>query len=377
MALRSLRAPYPFAPAPSIELHADPRATWERLLADLASARSRLLVENFIFSDGLAGSAVADALVRAASNGARVRVHADAFGSAGLGAATRERLAQAGVELRFFNRVGFWRLLRPVRALPRTHRRIVVVDDRAGWTGGLAFDDQWWPDPTAGEQEPARDTMIRFEGEAVAQLVDAFERLWERPASGGPRPRPQSAGHHGQVRVVTQYTFRRPNYVRAFHRRLAYCQRRAWVAVPYFIPGAALLDAFRSAKRRGIDLRFLFPSRRTDHPAARIATRRYYGRLLRFGARVFEYKPSFMHAKVALFDDEWCLAGSSNLDSWSMFINNEIAVECCDLPAAAALRAQFERDFDRSREITREDWRRRPLWARFLERFLGTFDSAF
>ncbi len=375
MALGVLRAPYPFAPAAGLELMAEPRRTWERLLEDLAGAREELLVENFIFNRGQAGAAVADALVRAARGGARVRLHVDAFGSKDFGEAEAGRLREAGVELRFFNPLGFWRMLRPTRAIPRTHRRIVVVDREVGWVGGLAFDDQWWP---AEGVEAARDTMARFQGAAVQDLADAFLRLWRRPlVTAGPRQRVQAAGLHGELRVVPQFTLRAPHYNRAILRRLSYAQRRAWIAVPYFVPGPALYDELRWALQRGVDLRFLFPGQRTDHPAVRIATRRHYGRLLRAGARIYEYAPSFMHAKVALFDDEWVLAGSSNLDSWSMFINNEVAVECCGSQSAAQAMGQFRADFARSREITLEEWRRRGLWARFLERFFGTFDSAF
>ncbi|MBL7007510.1 MAG: phosphatidylserine/phosphatidylglycerophosphate/cardiolipin synthase family protein [Planctomycetes bacterium] len=368
------RAPYPFAAASPLEFLAEPRETWARLLADLASARRSLLVENFIFNDGLAGAAVVDALVRAADNGAQVRVHADGFGASGFGAEPSARLAAAGVELRFFNRLGFWKMMRPVRAFPRTHRRIVVVDDLVGWTGGLAFDDQWWPEEG---REAARDTMARFEGEAVRHLADAFERLWHKGGAGGPPMRRQAAGEHGEIRVVPQYTLRAPHYHRTMIRRLHHAKRRAWIAVPYFFPGPSLYNAMRRALHRGVDLRFLFPGKRTDHPAVRLAARRHYGRLLRGGARIWEYQPSFMHAKVALFDDEWALTGSSNLDAWSLFINNEIAVECCDAPAVASLRRQFQADFARSREVTLDDWRRRGLWARFLERFVGTFDPAF
>ncbi|RMH02275.1 MAG: phosphatidylserine/phosphatidylglycerophosphate/cardiolipin synthase family protein [Planctomycetota bacterium] len=367
-----LRAPYPFREAPEVELFTEARPTWDRLLADLSSARSELRVENFIFSDGLAGAAVADALVRAATNGARVRLQIDAFGSKGLGDASRRRLRAAGVELRIYNRLRLGKALRPSRAIPRTHRRIVTVDDRVGWTGGLAFADQWWP---SEGREAARDTMVRFTGAAVADLADAFDRLWEDRRRG---PRPElPAGCHGQLRVVPQYTLRYPHYNHAFMRRLAFTQRRAWIAVPYFVPGPNLFDAFRALLRRRVDLRFLFPGRRTDHPAVRIAARRHYGRLLRAGARIWEYQPSFMHAKTALFDDEWLLAGSCNLDSWSMFINNEIAVEICDPGIAGLARHRFELDFSRAREVTWEEWRRRPLPARLLERLFGTFESAF
>ncbi len=371
------RGPYPFVDAEDAEFYTSAGPTWERLLHDFSNARRRLLVENFIYRDGLAAAAVSDVLVRARRNGADVRVLADGFGSSALGSSTRQRFERAGIDIRFYHPGGLWKMLFHWHLIPRTHRRIFVIDGRIGWVGGLAFDDQWWP---AEDRPAARDTMLRYGGPGVAQLEDCFETLWRR-SEGGPRgapwPRRFPEARPGQLRVVPQYAFHRPHYRVSFRKRVGKAQERIWIAVPYFIPSPRLRRALHAALDRDVDVRLLLPGPHTDHPAVRFAARRYYGGLLRDGARIFEYQPSFLHAKCALFDWEWCLIGSSNLDRWSMYVNNEVGVELRDPVLAESLEGTFREDFARSREITWEAWLQRPWRERFAERVFGSMDRAF
>jgi phosphatidylserine/phosphatidylglycerophosphate/cardiolipin synthase-like enzyme len=124
-------------------------------------------------------------------------------------------------------------------------------------------------------------------------------------------------------------------------------------------------------------VRLLLPGLKHDHHAVWFAGRRYYGALLRAGARIWEYQPRFMHAKAALFDEEWSLVGSPNLDRWSSFITHELAAEARCKALTAQLAGQFEEDLAESREITYEEWRARPLLSRLCEHFFGMFDQAF
>lgn len=376
MASRRFRAPYRFVPGESLELLAEPRATWDRLLADLAAAQRRVVIENYIFEDGQAGEALSAALEQAARAGVDVRVQVDAVGSAGLSAATARRLREAGVKLRFFNPIRLRRIFRarPLRRFfRRTHRRIVVVDSEIGWLGGLAFADLWWP----GESGcPTRETMLRLRGPAVAQLEEEFFRLWDWPPRfRWPKRVPEAA--HGEVRIVPHAARHVPWFRRALYRRMARSRERVWIATPYFIPPVWLRHRLRAAVRRGADVRLLLPGLEHDHRAVWFAGRRYYGKLLRGGVRIWEYQDDFMHAKNALFDQEWTLVGSANLDRWSLYVNYELAAEARDRALATELERQFEADFACSREVRLEEWTRRPLWNRFLEHFFGVFDSAF
>ncbi len=377
MPRRPRRIPHPFVPRGELEAFAAPGPTWKRLLEDLARAERRLLVENYIFEDGKAGEAVLERLIAAAERGLDVRVLVDAVGSLGFGLHSAERLREAGGQLHFFNPIRLHRLMRLGhlgRLLQRTHRRIVVVDEKTGWVGGLAFADDWWPqdDGTAS----VRETMLRLGGPAVGQLAVAFERLWS-PRGRSPRRRPEAIPGSGRVRVVPQDPRRHPGFRRALYWRIGEARRRIWITTPYFIPPLLLRLALRAARRRGTDVRLLLPGSRHDHPAIRFAGRRYYGNLLRAGIRIWEYQPRFLHAKTAVFDGEWSLAGSPNLDRWSLFLNHEIAVEARDRTLAAQLETQFREDLALSREITLAEWRRRPLSARLLEHFFGVFDRAF
>jgi len=377
MPRRPRRIPHPFVPRGELEAFAAPEPTWKRLLDDLSGARGRILIENYIFEDGVAGEAVLERLIAAAERGLDVRVHVDAVGSLGLGARSVERLRGAGGQLRFFNPIRLHRLIRLGhlgRLLQRTHRRIVVVDRKAGWVGGLAFSDDWWPREDG--TDPVRETMLRLGGPVIDQLAVAFERLWGRPRRPL-RRRPAPIPGSGRVRVVPQDPRRHPGFRRALYWRIGEAHRRIWITTPYFIPPLLLRLALRAARRRGTDVRLLLPGSRHDHPAIRFAGRRYYGNLLRAGIRIWEYQPRFLHAKAAVFDGEWSLVGSPNLDRWSLFLNHEIAVEARDRTLAAQLETQFREDLALSREITFAEWRRRPLRARFLEHFFGVFDRAF
>ena len=370
----TFRAPYPFVSAKEAELYSEPEAIWETLLADIASARDELLIENFILRPVLACDAIVDAMFRAANNGADVKLMVDAFGSSTLDSSIQSRLTNAGIELQFYNPYKLRDFFgRRAAALPRTHRRLILADRKVAWVGGVAFDDQWWP---ASEQPTARDTMLRLCGAAVEHLQDCFQRLWSGVGSG-PRLRQTPSPAPEELRALPQYAYRRPNYRRALHYNLHAAKARAWIAVPYFIPGPRLLADLRIVAQRGIDLRLLLPGQITDHPTVRLAARRYYGRLLRAGARILEYEPAFMHSKFAVFDHERLLVGSSNLDRWSMFINNELAVEARSQRLVSEANDRFEEDFQNSREITLLEWQARPWRHRAMERVFGRFDKLF
>ncbi|MDP6849879.1 MAG: phospholipase D-like domain-containing protein [Planctomycetota bacterium] len=370
----TFRAPYPFVSSEGAELYSDPVSTWEQLLADIASAREELLVENFILRPGLACDAIVDSMARAATNGADVKLMVDAFGSSTLDTSTQDRLHSAGIELQIYNPYKLRDFFgRRAAALPRTHRRLIFIDGHTAWVGGMAFDDQWWPD---SEHPTARDSMLRLKGDVVSNLRDCFDRLWKGVGSG-PRLRQTPSPDEEQLRALPQYAYRRPNYRRALHYNLHAAKSRVWIAVPYFIPGPRLLADLRIVALRGIDLRFLFPGQITDHPTVRLAARRYYGRLLRAGARIWEYQPAFMHSKLSIFDHNRLLVGSSNLDRWSLFINNELTVEACSARLVSEATKQLTEDFKQSKEVTLLDWKARPWRHRAMERLFGRFDKLF
>lgn len=371
---RKLTSSFPFVDCLAPRLFADPQKTWTALLEDLSSARHRILLENYILRESSAGEAVVDQLVQAAEKGASVHVHLDGFGSMPVVARTRDRLERAGVVLRVFNdptQIAS-RVFRGLRKLlNRTHRRIIVIDDQVAWIGGLGISDRWWP----GQSKPAaRDIMLRFTGPLVAQAVSAFEHLWENPDHAIPSSRIAEA-LPGQARVVNQHAPLARRFRSLLYSRIKECREQIWMATPYFIPSLRLRRVLRHAARAGIDVRLLLPGPlHHDHPTARMVARRHYARLLQVGVRIFEYQPAFFHSKMALFDDEWVIVGSANLDNLSFFTNHELVVEARHPLLAATARKQFEKDFESCQEILLETWLRRPLLHRLLERFDALFE---
>lgn len=370
---RSLRVPFPFVPHGSSELHTEASSTWQRLLADIASAQTEVLFENYILVDGVAADALVTAFESAAENGAKIKVLVDGAGSHAMSSAFRERLEKV-VEFQCFHPLRWTDMFLSFRSriMTRTHRRIVLIDQRVVWTGGLAVADPWWREA----EFPYRETMLRLTGPMVDQFRVAFQALWKGeplPASQTQRP-----PHQDEQRLLPQKAIALSCFRKTMHYRLGKAQNRAWIATAYFIPPRRLRRALRIAAQRGVDVRLLLPGPNMhDHPAVRLASRRYYAQLLRNGVRLFEYQPSFQHAKAALFDEDWTLIGTPNLDRWSNLWNHEVAVDSLHKPLADELAEAFVRDFESCREITYDMWKARPLWSRFQESFFGIFDQAF
>lgn len=370
---RSLRNPFPFVPLGTLELHTEAISTWQRMLGDIAAAREEVLFENYILVDGVAADALITAFESAAANGAKVRVMVDGAGSHAMTQKLRERLEQVA-EFQCFHPLRWTDLFLSFRSriMTRTHRRIVLVDRKVVWTGGLAVEDAWWHEV----EFPYRETMVRLTGEIVEQFHTIFEVLW----AGEPLPTPenQRPARQDEHRVLPQKAIAMSCFRKTLYYHLGKARKRVWIATAYFIPPRRLRRALRFAAQRGVDVRLVLPGPKLhDHPAVRMASRRYYAQLLRNGIRLFEYQPSFQHAKAALFDEDWTLLGTPNLDRWSNLWNHEVAVDTLNKPLADELANAFRRDFESCREITFDMWKARPLKSRIQEDFFGIFDQAF
>ena len=369
----ALPAYFPPVPYEDLEVHGDAERTWSRLLADIAGAREEVSIENYILVDGEAAYALLAALRQAQEQGARVRVHVDGAGSYQLTGRLKSLFGEVG-ELRIHNPLRVRNWVRDVRGrlLRRTHRRLVVVDHDVAWTGGVAFEDPWYP---VGDRIPVRDMMVRVSGPVVDHFRESFERLWDPVGTGKALPRRQAAIEARQVQCAPHYPGRNRRAGMRLERGIERAQKRVWLGTAYFVPPRRLRAALYHAAGRGLDVRLLVPGPAGhDHPIVRTAGRRYYGRMLGHGVRVFEYQPSFYHAKCFVADDELYAIGTLNLDRWSFFLNHEIGLLVRDAGTAAQVRELMEADFADSEEIDPEAWRARPLRERIAERFTGLFD---
>ncbi|HSB36654.1 MAG TPA: phospholipase D-like domain-containing protein [Thermoanaerobaculia bacterium] len=329
--------------------------------AAIAEARSEVLVESYILKDDATGRAFADALADAAARGVAVKVLADFFGSF----ATRSRfwagLRGRGVEVRLFNPVFPHVFLQPYR----DHRKILVVDRRVGFTGGMNIADEYGSAPTGSHEGPWRDTQARVEGPTAWELAVVFSEAWRR--SGGSIALEPLEGHaEGPVKILTLDS--RPGRghgetASTLSAIAAAARRRIWITNAYFAPRMHAIERLFEPVGRGVDVRLLLPGR-TDVPLVRHAGHGYYRRLLEGGVRIFEYRAATLHAKTLVADDFVSMVGSTNLDFRSFHFNAECNLVFLDEDVGRAFAAAFEEDLGRSEEVTRAGWRRRnPLHA--------------
>ena len=341
-----------------------------RMLAAIEEARRYVLLEMYLVRSGAVATRFIDALGRAAGRGARVCVMFDGFGALGLTRADRRRLLDAGPELRFFNPL---RLGNRLSNLLRDHRKLLVADGRVAFVGGAGLTDDFAPGARRG---PWRELMVEIQGAVIADWQRAFARTWRRCGPELALVEPPACEAHADGaagRLSLSEARQRSVLANGVLRRIDSATARAWIMSAYFVPSRRFRKALRRAARRGVDVRLLLPGARTDHPWVRQAARRFYGKLLRNGVKIFEYQPRMLHAKMILCDD-WVSIGSSNLDRWSFRWNLEANQEIADADFANTAAAVFAGDFAASRALSRRYWRQRAWFDRLRETIAGVLD---
>ncbi len=324
-------------------------------------------LEMYIFADDGTGREYRERMVSAAKRGVRVMVMVDAVGSWPLPESFWDELRNAGGMVRQFRPV--WRGM----FLFRNHRKLLLVDDRIAYIGGMNIADEYF---LGSGGEPAwRDNAFEITGSEVDQIRRSFDRMWTRAEMPfrkmvlslrhGRRKREQPGSE--SLRFLESGPEDPMQPVRSAYRQLiGGAGRSIDLAMGYFYPHGRILRALKRAVLRGVRVRLLF-SQRSDVAVARWAARGLYGRLLRDGMEVWEYRPSMMHAKLAIIDDV-VVAGSANLDIRSGRINNELVAVALDEKLARQALTDFEEDLRQSDRISLEEWKERPLFQRVKER---------
>lgn len=331
-----------------------PRAFGD-MIGAIEGAQMEVLLESYIFHDDDTGRRFADALSAAARRGVSVLVIADWVGSMETPRRFWNELRRAGVEVRIFQRPGLRRWLGVV---PRDHRKLLVVDRSVGYTGGFGLADAWSTgDADLGEAAGGRwrDTGIRIEGPAVAEMRAAFGRMWRRANRRNtfedlsPGELPDRAD--GAIVGIVEGLPLRLRSERAFHYHTAVAGHSIWIANAYFTPARPQIEALCLAARDGVDVRILVPSR-YDHPWIRRFTRGTYRRLRASGVRIWEWQGPMMHAKTQVVDAMWVRVGSTDLNPLGVIVNYELDAAVCDAELGSEAAELFLRDLNHSREIT-------------------------
>jgi cardiolipin synthase len=350
-------------------------AAFPAMLEAIASAKKTVNFEAFLFHSGDVGTKFIDALVKQAKAGVQVRVLLDGVGSGrALKSADVDKLKDGGCKFAYFHPT---RALRLDRLNRRSHRRVLVVDGRVAFTGGIGFADEWQGNADAPDHW--RDTHAKIEGPLVAKLQSLFQKHWlgetkEVLGGAGQFPHLEPAGSlQAEVMGSTEFAVAGLPLLQAV--AIASAEKSIFIVNPYCTPNDDQVYLLTEAVKRGVDVRMILPGKHNDEPWTKAAGRGGYGDLIKGGVKLFEYTPTMIHSKTMVVDAMFSLFGTSNLDARSAAINEEIDISVYDEAFGKQMDEVFARDLEQSKAYKMEDFEKRTLWERFTEWVVLPFRS--
>ncbi len=359
----------PIHPSNRVKIYTNGDEAFGAMREALQAARDEILLESYILSDDAVGRRFLESLAAAVQRGVAVKVLADAVGSFDTRREFWREMGDHGIEVRLFHPLfsGLW------NQVFRDHRKILVVDRKVGFTGGMNISEDYGSFSHVAQHGTWRDTHVRVAGSAAWEMAVVFSEGWERtggdPLKIPPLSLPEDPEPGVGILVLDSRPFRGHHESASVLVAIASAARRTlWITNAYFAPGQAAVAELGTAVRRGVDVRLLLPGK-TDAPLVRYAAHGMYEDLLEVGVRIYEYQEAVLHAKSLVVDGYLSLVGSSNLDFRSFFFNAEcnLVVLCPD--SARALEEAFTVDLAKSEEILIDRWRARPLHERLRDGF--------
>ena len=345
------------------------------MLAAIQGAKKSITFETYIYWSGDIGKQFADALSERARAGVRVHVLLDWVGSAKMDESYLTEMQQAGVQIEKFHKPHWYNL---ARLNNRTHRKLLVVDGQAGFTGGVGIAPQWMGN--AQDPDHWRDSHYLVRGPVVAQMQATFLDNWLKvtgkvlhgalyfppiaPAGAQKAQMFSSSPSSGSESMQLMY-----------HLAITAAERSIDLSVAYFVPDELTQKHLMDALARGVRVRFITPGEHTDTETVKAASRATWGPLLQAGAQIYEYQPTMYHCKVMIVDQLLVSVGSTNFDNRSFRLNDEANLNVYDAAFAKRQTEVFEDDLKRSRRVTYEEWLNRPLREKAHEKLTGWLRS--
>ncbi|MEO5714922.1 MAG: phospholipase D-like domain-containing protein [Luteolibacter sp.] len=330
------------------------------MLAGIARAKETICLESYIYWRGETAERFSMALSEKAREGVKVHVLIDGMGCDCVEGESLRRMRESGVEVEVYH----LRLRNLTNVNQRTHRKLLVIDGRQGFTGGVGIADTWQGDADAPDHW--RDTHYQVDGPAVAQMQAAFMDNWMKTHAtvlhgDAYFPLIEEQGPH-RCQMFKSSPMEGSESARLMYiLSITAAEKSLRVGNAYFIPDDLVTETIIAAVRRGVEVEVLVPGAHLDSKLVRGASRHRWGRLLENGVRIFEYQPTMYHCKVMIIDDLWVSVGSANFDNRSFRLNDEANLNVFDREFALEERDAFEKDKQQAREITWEEWRQRPL----------------
>jgi cardiolipin synthase len=344
----------PFLKGNEVELLIDGEATFNSMFEGISRATETLLIQFYIIHDDELGREFAERLIERAKAGVTIYLLYDDVGSFWLPRAYKQRLRDAGIRIHGFNhRHRFLRMLGPTRIQYRNHRKIVVVDGKEAWIGGLNVGDEY-----VGRSKVFghwRDTHVRFKGPAVLAAELSFREDWQwatgEEITGLPTTI-ETAGDQSMLIMPTGPADELESCAIAFDDVIGQSQKRLWIVSPYFVPDLSMETALFAAQMRGVDVRILIPEK-PDHKIVWLASIAYANRMVHHGLDIYRYPSGFLHQKVILVDDKIAGVGTVNFDNRSFRINFEITMWFTGEQMIRDVEKMLRKDFNDANKVER------------------------
>lgn len=340
------------------------------MLGAIRAAQKTITFETYIYWSGDIGKELAEALAERAKAGVKVSVLLDWVGSLKMEAELIDLMKDAGAQVERYRPLHWYNL---GRMNNRTHRKLLVVDGRIAFTGGVGVAEQW----TGNAQDPDhwRDMHFQLEGPAVAQFQAAFNDNWIK-ATGevlngeGYFPPLQRVGDMDAHLFIASPAGGSESMHLMYLMGIAAAEQSIDLQASYFVPDELIHKALIAARQRGVKVRVLVPGEHIDSDTVRLASKAEWGPLLQAGVEIHEYLPTMMHNKLLIIDREMVSVGSTNFDVRSFRLNDEASLNLYDRPFAEKMTRVFEDDLKHTKRYTYEIWEKRPLKEKLIERFV-------
>ncbi|WP_426177028.1 cardiolipin synthase [Massilia sp. TWR1-2-2] len=336
------------------------------MLKAIRNAERTITFETYIYWSETIGKEFSDALIERARAGVKVHVMLDFIGSMKMDLASLEAMKAAGIELQRYHKPVWWKL---TRLNNRTHRKLLVIDGKVGFTGGVGIADQWRGDAQSKEQW--RDTHFRVEGPVVGQIQAVFTDNWTKSTGvvldgDAYFPALTPVGEHAAQMFASSPTGGSESMHLMYLMAITAAKRTIHLSSAYFVPDELTIKALADAARRGVKVQIITPGTDIDSEVVRSASRELWGELLRAGVQLAEYQPTMFHVKALVVDEMMVSVGSTNFDNRSFSLNDEANLNIIDPAFAKQQVAVFNDDWSKTKQITLAAWEARPWHTRMM-----------
>jgi len=366
-----------FSFATSVRLLWKGEDSFQTIFDTISRAEKLICLQFYIFKNDDTGVGLSELLKEKSRKGVKIYVLYDHFGSFGTPRSFWKEMGLEGIKIRASHP---FKWTAPFYYVHRDHRKLIVVDSKKAFTGGLNIANEYSGFHLRRRSRGWRDTGILMEGPIVNELFDTFRKSWitwggEKISSQGDSEEIQGEIPENGIPALPVFVYSRKGRKRMrdlLRYSIDHAQTRMLLTTAYFIPSRRLIEKLETAVRRGVKVRLLVPGK-SDIPAASYAGRAFFSRLLKSGIEIYTYLGEMLHAKTYIFDECWSIIGSTNLDYQSLVYNDEGNVGILNLPFASKMTGIFEEDLSNSVKIDEKTWRKRPFTEKMKEHFFALF----